>query len=182
MRNPNVKETYKIELGDILFWRISRFVTWSLFAILGIVSLGVIFTGKSIETTELIILLAELVIIVIGVIIEYGTRFRRTYDTNYGIVDGKFMLKNSKCDIAVPFYKIKELGIKEIRYGGRSLEVVGWRIRFQIDEKKYRLDSKIVIYEEESKQQRIKQDIHQLHYVMKGYGYEQKSNVGKVSG
>ena len=128
--------TKQIELGDIRYWRLCRFLC------LGVIINIVIIITIFLDGVDLMVL----VICGFGIMIfiEQSKFFIRVYSTKYSVDSEKFMLYNSRIHIACSTTDIENLQLKEIRYGGRYLDVIGWRLMFSVKGKKYQVDSKIL--------------------------------------
>lgn len=91
-------------------------------------------------------------IIIIGLIIcgivESSGLFKKEYKTSCEIQGKEIFIKNQKEEVCIKFDEIKRIYYKEMRYGGKWLEPIGYRMVIETKMKKYYWDS---IYREEEK-------------------------------
>lgn len=128
--------TKQIELGNIRYWRLGRFLCLVVIIIIEII------IAIFLDVVDLTAL--AICGLVIMIFIEQSKYFKRIYSTKYSIVNGNFTIDNSYIHIACSITDIENLQLKEIRYGGRFLDIIGWRLMFSVKGKKYHVDSKIL--------------------------------------
>lgn len=94
------------------------------------------------------------VIIIISLIIcgivESSDFFKKEYKTSCKIQGKEIFVKNEKKEMCIKFEEIKRIYYKEIRYGGKWLEPIGYRMVIETKMKKYYWDS---VYKEEEKRE-----------------------------
>lgn len=133
----------KILLGDFKKWRIKR-VSLILAVMIVIAFILYIINISRVEINTAIFVIA---LIVTGLVVD-SQIFRKEYITECTEKDDYIYIKNEKVNYKINKKDIRSIYYKEIVYGGRSLDVVGFRLVLFCKDKKYVFDS---IYQENAK-------------------------------
>lgn len=132
-----------ILLGDFKLWRVKRFLLISIVLIIILCILSII--NISIVGINTLIMLISLIIL--GFISD-SKIFRKEYTTEC-LDKGEYIyIKNEKVNLKIYKKDISNIYYKEIVYGGRWLERIGYRLILEYKNNKYIFDS---IYQKNSK-------------------------------
>ncbi len=126
----------EIWMGNFWLWRLKKFIVFLLCMISAVIFTVIIDNG-------IFILLG---IIIYGVLIEAFdvTFFKTKYLANIYADDKEIIIitKNKKLNIEVN--RITDVIMKDIKYGGKWLDIIGYRLIIVTKEKKYFFDSTFI--------------------------------------
>lgn len=148
----------KITLRSIKYWRIKKFLIF--LCCMGISLSGIILINNNSLNTGIIIL---------GIIlydaVTNSLLFRKLYYEVYIEDLGSIIyIKKDKKEFFISKNKIKDVYVKEIHYGGRWLDVIGYQLIVMADQK-YTFES--LFWEQESQQK--KAEMERLAQTIQGF-------------
>lgn len=139
----------KITLRSIKYWRIKKFLIF--LCCMGISLLGIILINNNSLNTGIILLG-----IVIYDAVTNSLLFRKLYYEVYIEDLGSIIyIKKDKKEFFISKDKIKEVYVKEIHYGGRWLDVIGYQL-IVIADQKYTFES--LFWEQENQQKKVEME------------------------
>ncbi len=124
----------KFVLGDFKLWRIKKFIV--LLMCMGI-SILVMFIISSDRLSSAFILAG---LVLYAIIVDLSLIKRYAYTINVEDKDTEICIKKKKEEYFIKKVDIKGVTLKEIRYGGKWLDIIGYRLIIVAD-KKYIFDS-----------------------------------------
>lgn len=139
----------KITLRSIKYWRIKKILIF--LCCMGISLSGIILINNNSLNTGILIL---------GIIlydaVTNSLLFRKLYNEVYIEDQGSIIyIKKDKKEFFISKDKIKEVYVKEIHYGGRWLDVIGYQL-IVIADQKYTFES--LFWEQENQQKKVEME------------------------